>query len=237
MAPPPLRGPSSRQMLDINWTYPSYTPVARKSSGDTVSVEAKRALPLDQVYAILAADDPRPLLVLRECLTCTGTDDALLSKTGDNEKTMLMSQWFHCVKVPPSVLEEDHAFHGLFAGKDPSHLFVSRPDGSERMDLNGQQSRTELWSVMEKLLNVEYSKKYEAALKQLLSILDSFDGIDDKIAEVEGRMNDAIEDDGPDSRKVKKLRKELTRLRAEKADLRERAVEVAKLPLKKAKKA
>jgi len=224
-------------MLDIDWTYPSYTPVAKKSSGNTVSVEAKHALPLDQVYAILSADDPRPLLVLRECLTCTGTDDALLSKTGDNEKTMLMSQWFHCVKVPPAVLEENHAFHALFADKDPSHLFVAQPDGSGRMNLNGQQSRTELWGVMEELLNVEYSQKYEPALKQLLGILDQFDGVDDRIAEVEGRLNDAIEDDGPDSRKVKKLQKELTALRAEKADLRSRAVDAAKLPLKKAKEA
>ena len=124
---------------------------------------------------MIAGEDPRPLLVLRECLTCTGTDDALLTRQTDNEKTMLMSRWFHCVKIAPGVLDEDHAFKNLFTGDAPAHLFLARADGSSRMELDGAQSRTELWGVMSALLDLEYRDKPDKALKKLYRVLDGFD--------------------------------------------------------------
>ena len=180
MAPPPLRGPSSRTLLDMEWHYPTYTPEEKASDGRSSSVAVRRALPLEEVWPILAGEDRRPLLVLRECLTCTGTDDALLTKNADNEKTMLLSQWFRCVKVAPDVLEEDHPFHALFEEKDPAHLFVARFDGSGRVDLDGQQSRTELWKVMGTLLKTEYAKKHEKPLKKLFGLMGDLDNLDDR---------------------------------------------------------
>ena len=80
---------------------------------------------------------------------------------------MLMSRWFHCVKLPPDVVDEDHPFHELFAGEAPAHLFVARWNGAERLDLNGAQSRTELWGAMERLLTSEYVEKSDVALDSL----------------------------------------------------------------------
>jgi hypothetical protein len=205
-------------------------------TGDSVSVAEKRALPLAEAFAQIAGDDRRPLLVLRECLTCTGTDDALMTRQADNEKTMLMSRWFHCVKLPPAVLEEDHPFHALFPGDDAGHLFLARANGEGRHDLSGEQSRTELWGAMEKLLKSEYKDKYGAALKKLFDVLDEYDTLDAKIAETNGRMGDAIEKDGPKSRKVKKLRGEVDELLVAKEKLRTRADEISTLALKEEKK-
>ncbi len=227
-----MRGPSSRIALDIDWTYPKYVPEAKQSTGDSISVEIKHALELEQAFGVIAGDDPRPLLVLRECLTCTGTDDALLTKGADNEKTMLMSRWFHCVKLPPAVLEADDPFHKLFAEDGPAHLFVAKADGSGRLDLNGEQSRTELWAKMEKLLEAEYKTKHEPVLKKLFGVLDEMDGYDQKIADLDGRMNDAIEKDGPKSRKVAKIKKELTKLRAKRNALVARLGEISELALR-----
>jgi hypothetical protein len=202
------------------------------SAGETISVEVKRALELDAAFAVISGEDRRPLLVLRECLTCTGTDDALLTKNADNEKTMLMSRWFKCVKLPPAVIEKDHPFHNVFADDEESHLFVARWDGSSRLDLNGQQSRTELWKKMGALLKSEYAKKHEPVIKSLLRVLDDLDEVDQKLAAADGRFNDVIEDDGPKSRKAKKIQKELTKLRNEKSELRARAIEAGRLPLR-----
>ena len=200
------RGPTSVATLEMDWKLPVYRGKSNKGK-NSFSVQARRALPVGEAVAYIAGDDPRPLLVLRECLTCTGTDDALLTRGADNEKTFLMSRWFHCVKLPPDVLEENHPFHNLFPGKKPGHLFVAEPNGKLRLDLNGEQSRTELWGVMNKLLAARYEKKPgpEKSMKALLKILDQFDVIDDKITEVRRKIDKAIEKDGMRSRKLKKL--------------------------------
>lgn len=192
----------------------------------------RRALPLDQAYAWIAGDDPRPLLVLRECLTCTGTDDALLTREADNEKTMLLARWFHCVKLPPDVKQPDHPFHALFEGEDPPHLFVGTRDGSLRRDLNGAQSRTELWKHLDEVLDLAYVEPYEDALKELQKLLNEFDEVDVRMGELNASLNARIEDDGPRSRKVKKLRDKLAKLEKELGELRARLREAGKLPLK-----
>ena len=222
----------------MSWQFPVFTQ-KKEGDGRSVSKQARRALPADEAYAYIAAEDPRPLLILRECLTCTGTDDALLTRGADNEKTFLMSRWFHCVKLPPDVLEEDHPFHNLFAGKDPGHLFVSDANGAHRLDLTGEQSRTELWGVMSKLLAARYEKKpgYEKSLKSLLKLLDQFDTIDEKIVTVTEKIDKAIEKDGLKSRKLAKLKAELAKLEKARATTLKQAVAVAELKLKEVAKA
>ncbi len=191
----------------------------------------RRALPLPDAFARIAGDDPRPLLVLRECLSCNGTDDALLTRQEDNERTLLMSRWFHCVKLPPAVLEEDHPFHALFAGDDPGHLFVARRDGSGRVDLLGDQSRTELWGVLEGRLALEYEQQpsFESSVRALLKTLDRFDALDGEIRQLEERLDLELEGARPNARKLKKLEGELAERREELARLKAEATGLATL--------
>ena len=51
---------------------------------------------------------------MRECERCKGTDHALLSRSLDNEQTVLLTHWFHCVKLPPNVLEAKHPLPNMF---------------------------------------------------------------------------------------------------------------------------
>jgi len=226
------RGPTSQSELEIRWDYPVYAPKVETPTGRTVATFEKRVLPLLEAMAILAGADRRPVLVLRECQTCTGTDDALLTRRADNEKTMLMSRWFHCVKLPADVLDVDHPFHALFEGDSPSHLFIADWDGSGRTNLNGQQSRTELWSIMGEKLSARYASTHETALAELFSILGELDALDDKVGSLRQQLDAEIEKDGPKSAQAAKIQKEITRLANERSELRERAVRVSALKLK-----
>ncbi len=226
------RGATSQNELDIHWDYPLYAMAAETGTDRTTTTFSTNALTEAAAFAYISGADRRPLLVLRECKTCTGTDDALLTRKADNEKTMLMSRWFHCVKLPPDVLQDDHPFHKLFGRDAPPHLFISEWNGAARRDLNGQQSRTELWAHMEQMLATEYAQTHEPALKELFVILNSLDGLDSKIGALQKRVDQEIEKDGPKSPKVAKIQKEITSLCDERSELRQRAEKVSRLKLK-----
>ena len=50
----------------------------------------RSALTREAAFKVIAGDDPRPLLVLRECKVCNGPM-MLCSRAVDNEKTFLLS--------------------------------------------------------------------------------------------------------------------------------------------------
>lgn len=229
---PNPRGPTSRVELKISWEFPTYEEKVAADNGQTVAKRARRALGAAEAFTYLAGNDRRPLLILRECLKCNGTDNALMTRNQDNERTLLMSRWFHCIKLPPDVLAEDHAFHALFAAEKPGHLFFSRWDGSERKDLTGMQSRAELWSLMGSYLASEYEKKVDSSLRELLVLLDRFDRIDTELAAVKDQMDDLIEKGQASPSKLGKLQQKLAELEAAKTKARSEAVQLSEVKLK-----
>lgn len=228
---PTARGPSSRTTLGIDWQHATHraAPAASAPSGATVAPARRQALPVADALAQIAGADRRPLLVLRECLQCSGTEDALMSSKEDNERTYLLARWFHCVKLSPDVLEDDHPFRALFPGDKPSHLFIANFDGSARHDLAGEHSRRELWDAMEGAIAANYKGSAETALSKLGRILDDLDEVDRSLADMETRFELAIAADGAGSSKVKKLQTELTERRAQREELLAAAVRVAAL--------
>ncbi len=193
---------------------------------------ARRALSREDAVAYLRGDDPRPLLVLRECKVCNGTDDALLKGAG-NEMTYLLSRWFHCVKLPVDVLEEDHPFHLLFLQEKPEHLFVMTSDGSVQDPLESQTSRTELWDSMRRIMVLEYSRKPDEALKDIQNSLNKLDVVDGRLQELRDNLEETLIDEGPKSRKLPKLRKKIAEAEADKRELQERIDKATKIPLKR----
>lgn len=212
-----------------------YTPPEVKSTGGTVAKPVRHALSAQEALAYISGDDARPLLVLRECLVCNGTDDALLSRGADNEKTLLLSRWFHCVKLPPDVTNPDHPFHSLFDGADPEHLFVAAYDGSERVPLESDTSRTELWSAMTTVLTSQYKKDPAVSLKQIATTLDKLDLLDVRMADLASRQNELLESEGPGSKKLAKVRTDIEETRKELNDLLAQITKASDLKLKVAK--
>ncbi len=227
---PVPRGLTSQLELKLAWQYPMLVDKAREDAR-TSALPARHALSAAEAFATLAGDDRRPLLVLRECATCNGTDDALLNRQEDNERTLVMSRWFHCLKLPPDVLTEDHPFHALFADDAPGHLFFAHFDGSGRKDLRGQESRAELWKLMESFLDSEYVGGCDASLGALLELLDRFDRLDEDLGAVQDRIDALTEEGRADSAKMRRLRVELAALEDGKAQTRAEATRLSERKL------
>lgn len=225
---PTPRGPSSQTTLKIDWQHANAVREPEVQTEGTVAAPRRRALSAEEAMASIASGDRRPVLVLRECLTCSGTEDALMSSKEDNERTYLLARWFHCVKLSPDVLEEDHPFRNLFPGEKPAHLFIANYDGSARHELQGTHSRRELWAAMEDALEANYQGGHASALQRLARILDDLDEVDRSLAELETRFELAVSA-GADAKKTKKLQDELTERRAQRDELRAAAVKVSEL--------
>ena len=221
------RGKTAKNLLEIEWAYPVWKP--KDDSGQpkpgqtTVAVEVERALPVEQAYEWVAGDDKRPLLVLRECELCKGTDHALLSRSLDNEQTVLLTKWFHCVKLPPNVLGKTHPFTNLFAREKPGdripHLFFADPNGGNKMELPGDQPQTVLWETMFSYLERNYEGDAKKAVKEMRQLLSQFDKQDGLEQEVKTRLDKEFEKNGPDSPRVKKLEADLAKLGKERQAL------------------
>ncbi len=215
------RSQTSRQLMDLKWTYPVHKLAAPEVAEFGTSVAPVReALSREQALAVLAGTDPRPLLVLRECSVCNKTDDALLSRTESNERTLVLARWFHCVKLPVDVVEPDHPFHALFPSNESEHLFVSSFDGSAKVPLESDTSRSELWSAMEKTLAVAYDMDATRSVRGVLAGLDRVDQIESKVAELELRKGELMETPHVDLAKVRKLEADLVALKKEAKDER-----------------
>ncbi|MBK8097185.1 MAG: hypothetical protein IPK26_08760 [Planctomycetes bacterium] len=186
------------------------------SGQQTVSIAA---LPVAEAYAEIAGDDDRPLLILRECRACAGTDLALLRNDEINDRTLLLTRWFHCVKLPADVLTANHPYRNLFTGNHPSHLFLCLKDGSQPLSLDGKQSQNDMWAGMGKVLRAAYAKDVDGPCKELLSLLDQFDRVDGEIERLNHEIDKEVEKNGTKSSRLATLQKKLKDATATRAEL------------------
>lgn len=207
-----------------------------RGDGRTVAQMARQRLPVEKAYELVTDGDKRPLLIMRECERCKGTDHALLSRSMSNEQTVLLTGWFRCVKLPPNILEEDHPLGNLFKKDKPTdkvpHLFFVDPDGSHRTPLPGDQSQRVLWNTMFGYLERCYAGNAKKSLKELRKILDQYDRIDGLEQEVKVRIDREIEKKGLKSPKLKKLDKQMAKLAKERQKIRAKEQQLRALALK-----
>lgn len=233
------RETTSKRRLKVRWDYPVYKKEV-KSENDTVALSVDRALPRDEAFAYLAGKDRRPMLVMRECHSCVGTEAALFNNSQDNDKTMLFAKWFHNVKLPPDVMRDDHPFRNVFPpASEPCHLFLASADGSNYVPLSGAQSQSDLWTAMQDLLRKEYENDPERAVDDLMKLLTQYDRLDGLLRGLEERFDNELEKRGPKSPKLRRLNKEKTKLEKEKdsALAKDKKVSDLKLKPKKQKEA
>jgi hypothetical protein len=208
------RAAATRELMKLTWDYPVYAATEGPRSDDT-AVKAKRtALTSEEALKVIAGKDPRPLLVVRECDVCNKTDDALLTPGTDNEKTLIYSRWFHCVKLPVDVRKDDHPFHALFPLADAEHLFVSAADGSGRIPLESDTSRTDLWASMNRVLSDAYATSPTEALKSITAHIDRIDGLNQKLASLETKLGELMEKPSVDKAKVKAVQDDVDETKA-----------------------
>lgn len=234
------RGKTAKKLLEIEWVYPVYKPIEREQPKDgtptTVAAVVEEALPLTKAYELITDGDRRPLLVLRECERCKGTDHALLNRSLDNEQTVLLTHWFRCVKLPPNILGETHPLYNLFRreqeGERIPHLFFADPDGQNRQGLPGDQSQSQLWETMFSYLDRCYEQSAKEAIKDLRKLLSQYDRIDAEEQNIKTRMDKETEKNGLGSPKLKKLEGDLAKLGKEREKLGKQEQELRDLALK-----
>jgi hypothetical protein len=171
---------------------------------------------------------------LRECKTCNKTDNALLKPgSSDNEKTILYSRWFHCVKLPMDVIQNDHPFNALFKDNTSPHFFVATIDGGNMFPLETATSRSELWSSMTKVLGLAYKKDPSGCFKDVAHELDRLDVLDGRVSDLETQKNDLLENAGKlDPSKLKRVEADLAAAKAEIAETTKAIERLTKAELK-----
>lgn len=160
--------------------------------------------------------DPRPVLLLRDCDNCAGKDDALLERSLEDEKVLLATRWFHCVRVDRGVLKDSHPLNSLFAAPKAPHIILFSADGAQRAELDGKPGARALWGSMNKVLRADYKKSADAAMTKWIALLSRFDALDSRKAELVSQR-----DESADGRKTSDIEKKLLDLDREVAKTQE----------------
>jgi hypothetical protein len=222
-----VRGTTSKDRLKLDWQHP--VPPAEQSG-----TAFRGALPLAEALQLLWDDDTRPLVVMRECKFCQGTDQALLSGSAANDRTLLLTKWFRVVRLPPHVLEPDHPFHSVFAGyacQTVPHLYLLSHPTAKPVEFSGLQPQSNLWKGMVAVLEERYAGSPTKAVKEWLSLLDEFDRLDAAVLETQQQLDEARAKHGPDSDRARNLQKRVAEARKEHTDALAREERVRDLGL------
>lgn len=230
------RSSTSKEILALDWHFP----VAREFSDDkpkdgakTSAARIEAALPRQEAfYKINGKGNKKPLLVLRECTLCKGTEHALFDRRLNNEKTMLLTQWFYCVKLPPKVMDANHAFRKVFKQEKPPHLFICSADGTNVTEFSGEQTQAELHKAMVALINLSYEKKPQPAVKAMLRFLSEFDKHDGMLQQYETQLQNEMLRKKPRKSNLAKLEKRIASVKNKRKTAMKRAKAVCDLKLK-----
>lgn len=214
-------GRTAKELLRIDWDNAVYVPPVQ--SGAT-QVPTPATLTPDEAYAYLAGSDERPLLVLRECDGCRGTDLALLRADRPNERTLLLTGFFHCVRLPSHASQPGHPFAALFTAH--SHLFLCEADGSGRIDFDGRQSQSDLLKAMRTILDRATEVDAAGVTNRLQKALAQLDRVDAREADALTALEAELDRRGDKSSRVADLQERIRALIAEREEI---LAEIARL--------
>ena len=226
------RGETTKKALTIEWVYPVHAPKTKIEGDGTRAKDVREALPVDEAYRLMAAEDDRPLLVLREFGTFDDPSNEKLSRKLYTEKVVLLTHWFRCVRLPHHVEQADHPFHNLFAKKSPPQLFLASRDGDSVVPFDFTTKKADLVDTMERVLKEHYEKNPTRVLGKLVKMLPQFDKVDTQILELKEAFDKAIEDKGPRSSEARKIESKLKKAIAKREDLKKQEKALRDIPLK-----
>lgn len=203
---------TSQRRLKVDWEFFDRAPVE--------TLDAAAAL------REVRGKDPRPILLLRDCVHAD-KDAARIEAFLEEEKIVLATRWFHAVRVGRDVVKPAHPLHALFAGERAPHMAVISRDGSKRVDMQLMPTATTLWSAMQSVLKVDYSRPADASLAEWRALLSKFDVLDAKRAKLAGDRHRS-----KDPKKTAELEKAIEAIDEQKAKLHVEEKAVTDLPFR-----
>jgi hypothetical protein len=189
----------------------------------------ERVLDVQEIIEALRQDDPRPLLIWRDCEGCKNKEGDLLKRTLEDERIILAMPWFHCVKLGHDTIEEDHPYNKLFQGSIPAHVIVTSWDG-KRVESVPRAGQKEVWKSMQKILQVSYKKSATSAMKGLSKILEQYDALDEREQELMEQL--AVKEERGKTSRADKIREEIIEVGLDRDKAIEREKELYDLELK-----
>ena len=212
------RGRTSRSRLEADWQQ--------------VRVSAETSLELQAALKELRGDDPRPLLILRDCDGCKNKEGDLLKRTLLDERVILGSSWFHCVRFSHDVVNPEHPFHILFDHERHPHIAVASWDLKTFKHVH-RAGQKDVWKAMKRVMGKDYKKSPESAMKGIVKILNEYDALDDRENALKTQLS-AKRERGKKAR-AKILEKEIAALSEEREELIEDEIKLRDLGFKKIK--
>ncbi len=186
-------------------------------------------LTVKEAIVSLRKDDPRPLLIVRECDGCKNKEGDLLKRTLEDERFLLATPWFHCVKLDKEAHLPDHPYNQLFKGSIPPHVVLASWDGKRIVNVS-RAGQKEIWQAMQKVLRVSYKKSPSTAMKGLTKILEKYDALDEREQELLAQL--AVKEERGKKARAEKLRKEIIELAADREEVIEKEEKLYDLKLK-----
>ncbi len=190
---------------------------------------AETVLEIDEAIQILRKDDPRPLLIVRDCDGCKNKEGDLLKRTLEDERFLLASRRLHCVKLDQEAHLPDHPFNKLFRGSVPAHVVLASWDGKRVINVS-RAGQKEIWQSMQKVLRVSYKKSATRAMKQLTKLLEQYDALDEREGELLVQL--AAKEERGKARRAEQLREEISELEEDRRTLLEKEAKVCDLGMK-----
>lgn len=213
------RRKTSKERLKIRWDH-------------VVPSVGEQPVPLAEALQRITHGDARPLLVLRECSACAGTDQAILHRNMTHERVVLLSHWFHCVRLPNHVIDATHPLHALFAEELPPHFYFLQPDGTGKVAFDGRQPQSKLLEAMLDVLRRSYVEDAGEAADRWARLLARFDHLDTLRESVQDQLDAEVERHGPGTALGNELRAQLAKVDADMTAALLKEQQLAKLTLR-----
>lgn len=193
------------------------------------SCSAEEILAIKEAIKSLRADDHRPVLILRDCDGCPNKEGDLIKRTLLDERFLLATPWFHCVRLQHEVVGDEHPLHKLFEGSRPAHVVVSTWD-AERIIALPRFAPKDIWQAMRTVLRKEYKKNPETAMKGLVKLLSNYDALDERERELRDQLK--VKEERGKDRRVQQLVAELKELAEDREELFDKERELRDIQLK-----
>jgi len=186
-------------------------------------------LGVEEVIQTLRKDDPRPLLIMRDCEGCQNKEGDLLKRTLEDERFLLATPWFHCVRLDNRALEEDHPYNKLFRGSKPAHVVLATWDGGKVLNVT-RAGQKEIWKSMQVVLRSSYKKSAPKAMKGLSRLLEEFDALDNREEELLQQL--AAKEAAGKEQRAEKIRKDIAELGEDRQEALDEEVKLRDLGMK-----
>lgn len=193
----PMRGPTSRRRIAVQWKSPSPAKDAKTTT-------------FDEALAEIRGRDLRPILILRDAPGSESKAKALEPFEAANERTLLFTHFFRCIKADRRVGERSHPWYPLFAAYPKAVILLCSGSGKTVVPLASTQPQKKFQAAMLSVLRLDYRRDAAAAVKRWLQLLRDLDKADADIKDLEQRLFVAREK----KRSAARIKRDASRLAA-----------------------